>query len=155
MIITIIFDHPLDVPLSPTHLVFDLSLSFPFEPPLQTKARAKQAFLPLKGDFIDCPLKAIDTSFLLVEGCSKIGKVVQGLVPLTFGALCCCVLPLLPVLLSRTGECESALRSLLSFLFRLLAHGPLICLACASVEVLLRHPIPLGLTGIASRCGLM
>ncbi len=124
MIITIIFDHPPDVALSPTHLVFFLVLSFPFEPPLQTKASAKQMFLPLKGDFIDCPLPAIDTYFLLVQGCSKICKVAQGLVPLTFGALCCCVLPLLPLLLSRTGEGESALRSLLSFLFCLLAHGP-------------------------------
>ncbi len=41
MVITIIHYHPLDVALSPTHLVFDLSQSFPFEPPLQTKARAK------------------------------------------------------------------------------------------------------------------
>ena len=150
MIITIILDHPLDVALSPAHLVFDLSLSFPFEPPLQTKARAKQMFLPLKGDFIDRPLTAIDMYFLLVQGCSKIGKVAHGLVPLLFGALCSCALPLLPLVLSVTGEGEPALRSLLSFLFRLLAHGPLIFLVCTSVEVLFRHPIPLGLTGIVS-----
>ncbi len=40
-VITIIFYHPSDVPLSPTHLFFFQALSFPFEPPLQTKARAK------------------------------------------------------------------------------------------------------------------
>ncbi len=108
--------------LSPTHLYFFLALSFPFEPPLQTKTRAKMMVLPLKGDFIDHPLTAIDMSFLLVQGCSKIGKVAQGLVPLTIGALGSCLLPLLPLLLSVTGEGEPALRSLLSFLFRLLAH---------------------------------
>ncbi len=106
--------------------------------------------LPLKGDLIDCPITVIDTFFLLVQGCSKIGKVAQGLVPLLLGALGSCLLPLLPLLLSRAGEGEPALRSLLSFLFRLLAHEHLIFLACASVEVLLRHPILLGLTGIAS-----
>ncbi len=87
---------------------------------------------PLKGDLIDCPLTVIDTFFVLVEGCSKIGKVAQGLVPLLFGAVCCCLLPLLPLLLSRTRECESALRSLLSFLFRLLVHEHLI-FCCLSI----------------------
>ena len=132
MIITIMFDHPLHVTLSPTHLFFDLSLSFPFEPPLQTKTRAKLMVLPLKGDLIDCPLTVIDTFFMLVQGCSKIGKVAQGLVPLLFGTVCCCVLSLLPLLLSRTRECELALRSLLSFLFRLLVHEHLI-FCCLSI----------------------
>ena len=40
-VITIIRYHPQDVALSPTHLFFFLVLSFPFEPPLQTKTRAK------------------------------------------------------------------------------------------------------------------
>jgi hypothetical protein len=132
MIITIMFDHPLHMALSPTHLFFDLSLSFPFEPPLQTKTRAKLMVLPLKADLIDCPLTVLDTFFMLVQGCSKIGKVAQGLVPLLFGALCCSLLPLLPLLLSRTRECESALRSLLSCLFRLLVHEHLI-FCCLSI----------------------
>ena len=68
VIITIMFDHPLHVALSPTHLIFDLSLSFPCEPPLQTKMRAKLMVLPLKGDLIDRPLTAIDNSFVLVQG---------------------------------------------------------------------------------------
>ena len=126
MIITIMFEHPLHVVLSPTHLLFDLSLSFPFEPPLQTKTRGKLMVVSLKADLIDCPLTVIDTFFVLVQGRSKISKVAQGLVPLLFGAVCCSLLPLLPLLLSRTCECESALRSLLSFLFRLLVHEHLI-----------------------------
>jgi hypothetical protein len=126
VIITIIGDHPLDVALSPTHLFFDLSLSFSFEPSLQTKVRTKQMVLPLKGDLIRCPLTAIYTSFVLVQGCSKNVKLAHGIVPLLFGAVCCCSLPLLPLLLSVTSKCESALRSLLSFLFRFLAHGYLI-----------------------------
>ncbi len=115
-------DHPLDMALSPTHLFFDLSLSFPFEPSLQTKARAKMMVLPLKGDLIDCPLTPIDIYFLLVQRCSKISKLAHGLVPLLFGTVCCCVLPLLPLLLSISSKCQSALRSLLSLLFCLLAH---------------------------------
>src|SRR5262249_45436978 len=126
VIITIMFDHPLHVALSPTHLFFDPSLSFPFEPSLQTKTRAKLMVLPLKGDLINCPLTIIDTFFVLVQGCSKIGKVAHGLVPLLFSTVCCSLLPLLPLLLSRTRKCESALGSLLSFLFRLLVHEHLI-----------------------------
>ncbi len=126
LVITVIRDHPLDVALSTTHVFFFLAPSFPFEPPLQTKTRAKMMLLPLKGDLIHRPLTAIYTSFVLVQRCSKIGKLAHGLVPLLFGAVCCCLLPLLPLLLSITSERESALRSLLSFLFRLLAHGHLI-----------------------------
>src|SRR5437899_1274901 len=41
MVITIVVDHPLDVPLSPAHLLFFLAFPFPFEPALHLKARAK------------------------------------------------------------------------------------------------------------------
>jgi hypothetical protein len=132
LVITIIFEHPLHVALSPTHLFFDLSLSFPFEPPLQTKTRAKLMVLPLKGDLIDCPLTVLDTFFVLVQGCSKISKLAQGLAPLLFGAVCGSLLPLLPLLLSRTREGESALRTLLSFVFGLLVHEHLI-FCCLSI----------------------
>src|SRR5438067_7364436 len=53
MVITILVDHPLDVPLSPAHLLFFLAFPFPFEPALHPKARAKVRGLALKGDFID------------------------------------------------------------------------------------------------------
>jgi hypothetical protein len=53
MVITIVVDHPLDVPLSPAHLLFFLAFPFPFEPALHPKARAQVGGLALKGDLID------------------------------------------------------------------------------------------------------
>ncbi len=151
VIITIIHYHPLHVALSPTQLFFDLSLLFPCEPPLQTKTRAKMRVLPLKGDLIDRSITIIDTFFVLFQGCSKIGKVAQGLVPLLFGAVCCCLLPLLPLLLSRTRECEPALRSLLSFLFRLLVHRYIIFRCLSIRKGLFRLPLQFSLTPDTTR----
>ncbi len=111
----------MDVPLGPTHLLLRCSCSFPFEPTLQTKARTKPMDVSFKGDRIHHLPIAI-ASFLFLQRCSKLGQVAQGLVPLLFGTVCCCVLPLLPLLLSKTRQCQSALRSLLSFLFCLLTH---------------------------------
>jgi hypothetical protein len=116
------WDHPLDVPLGPTHLLFFLAFPFPFEPALHPKARAKVRGLALKGDLIDRLLLVVSRFCVLFYRCSKIGKVAQGLVPLALGTLCRRLLPLLTLLLSQTCEGESALRPLLSFLFRLLAH---------------------------------
>jgi hypothetical protein len=121
VVITIIVYHPLDVPLGPTHLPLRCSCSFPFEPPLQMKARTKPMYFALKGDRIHHLPIAI-ASLVFLQWCSKLGKVAQGLVPLLFGMVCCCALPMLPLLLSKTRQCQSALGSLLSFLFRLLTH---------------------------------
>lgn len=150
MVITIVFYHPLHVPLGPTHLLLDLSLPFPFEPPLHTKARAKPMCFAFKGDCIHHLPLAI-ASLLFLQRCSKISKLAHGLVPPLFGAMGCCLLPLLPLLLSIPSECESALRSLLSLLFCLLAHEhPLLVVGvsrwvlalCPSAETHTAAPTP-------------
>ena len=122
MVITIVVDHPLDVPLSPAHLLFFLAFPFPFEPVLHLKARAKVRGLALKGDFIDRLLLVISRFFVLFYRCSQIGKVAQRLVPALLGTVCSRLLPLLALLLSEACEGESALGPLLSFLLRHLLH---------------------------------
>ena len=122
MVITIVVDHPLDVPLSPAHLLFFLAFLFPFEPALHPKARAKARGLALKGDLIDRLLLVISRFFVLFYRCSQIGKVAQRLVPALLGTVCSRLLPLLALLLSEACEGESALGPLLSFLLRHLLH---------------------------------
>jgi hypothetical protein len=122
MVITIVVDHPLDVPLGPAHLLFFLAFPFPFEPALHPKARAKVRGLALKGDLIDRLLLIVYRFFVLFYRCSQIGKVAQRLVPPLLGTVCSRLLPLLALLLSEAREGESALRPLLSFLLRHLLH---------------------------------
>ena len=85
MVITIVADHPLDVPLRPTHLLFFLAFPFPFEPALHPKARAKVRGLALKGDFIDRLLLVAWRFFVLFYRCSQIGEMAQRLVPPLLG----------------------------------------------------------------------
>ena len=135
MVITIVVDHPLDVPLSSVHLLFFLAFAFPFEPALHPKARAKVRGLALKGDLIDRLLLVISRFVVLFYRGAQIGKVAKRLVPPLLGTICSCLLPLLALLLSEAREGESALRSMLSFLLRHLLPEPLIvwCLsACWS-----------------------
>ena len=122
MVITIVVDHPLDVPLSPADLLFFLAFPFPFEPALHPKARAKVSGLALKGDLIDRPLLAVSRFLVLFDCCSQLGKLAQRLVPALLCTSCCRFLPLLALVLSEAGQGESALRPLLSFLLRLLPH---------------------------------
>jgi hypothetical protein len=122
MVITIVVDHPLDVPLSPAHLLFFLAFPFPFKPALHPKARAKARGLALKGDFIDRLDLVIHRFFVLLYRCSQIGKVAQRLVPPLLGTVCSRLLPLLALLLSEARQGEPALRPLLSFLLRHLLH---------------------------------
>lgn len=122
MVINIVLDHPLDVPLSPVHLLFFLAFPFPFEPALHPKARAKVRGLALKGDLIDRLLLAISRFFVLFYLGSQFGKVAQRLVPALLGTVCSRLLPLLALLLSEVREGESALRPFLSFLLRHLLH---------------------------------
>jgi hypothetical protein len=122
MVVAIVVDHPLDMPLSPAHLLFFLAFPFPFEPALHLKARAKVKGLALKGDLIDRLLLVVSRFFVLFYRCSQIGKVAQRLVPLLPCTVCSHLLPRLPLLLSEARQGESALRALLSFLLRLLLH---------------------------------
>lgn len=39
MVVTIVVDHPLDLPLSPAHLLFFPAFPFPFEPALHHSGR--------------------------------------------------------------------------------------------------------------------
>jgi hypothetical protein len=121
MVITIIVYHPLDVPLGPTHLLLRYSCLFSFEPPLQAKARTEPMYFSFKCDCIH-HLPTTLASLVFLHCCSKIGKEAQGLVPPLFGTMGGTALPLLPKLVPETFECQSALRSLLSFLFCLLTH---------------------------------
>src|SRR5260221_2859425 len=104
MVITIVVDHPLNVPLSPAHLLFFLAFPFPFEPALNPKARAKVRGLSLKGDFIDPLLLVISRFFVLFYLGSQFGKVAQRLVPALLGTVCSRLLPLLALLLSEACE---------------------------------------------------
>ena len=137
MVITIVVDHPLDVPLSPAHLLFFLAFPFPFEPALHPKARAKARGLALKGDLIDRLLIVTPHFFVFFYGCSQLGKVAQRLVPVLPCTVCSRLLPLLALLLSEARQGESALRPLLSFLLRLLPHRTSHCVALKRLLVLL------------------
>ena len=108
MVITIVVDHPLDVPLSPAHLLFFLAFAFPFEPALHTKARAKVRGLALKGNFINRLLLVVYRFFVLFYRCSQFCKVAKRLVPALLGPVCSRLLPLLALLLSVAREGESA-----------------------------------------------
>ncbi len=114
VIVTIIVDHPLYVPLSPTHLLF--LQSFSFEPALEMKATSQSRDFSLKSNLIHDFRVGIDRFSALFQRCSKIGELAQGLVPLFFCTLCSCPLTLLSLLLPIVNKSKSALCSLLSFL---------------------------------------
>ena len=80
MVITIVVDHPPDVPLGPAHLLFFLAFSFPFEPALHAKARAKTKGIALKADLVDRLPLVISRCFVLFKRCSQI-EMAQRFVP--------------------------------------------------------------------------
>ena len=93
--------------------------------------------LTLKGDLIERLLIVTPHFFVLLYGCSQLGKVAQRFVPplpCTVGSR---LLPLLALLLSEAREGKSALRPLLSFLLRLLPHRTPHCVALKRLLVLL------------------
>jgi hypothetical protein len=112
--------HPLDVPLSPAHLVF--FLPFPVEPAWHTKARAQGRGLALKADFLDRLLLVASRFFVVVHPGSQLGKLAQRRVPPLLGTGCSPVVPLLALVLSQAPEGESAWRPKHASLLRLLAH---------------------------------
>ncbi len=122
MIITVIFNHPLHMPLRPAHMVlFDATLG-PFQPTLYLQTAAKARGALLEGHHIFKTGVAITRCSVLLECRSQRSQLPQGRLPLVFCPLCRRCLAACSFLLLVTSECQATLCALLSFLFRLCSH---------------------------------